>query len=402
MTPLVRDPGMLARMRPSPVSAIDGIGVAREGRAGVGEFYLTILPDPQACGAKEEAASVYGQLAAFLRQRGAMVAQERVYGRCEASGTIMGVRRDLLGDDLPATFIEGRPCNAGMFAGVHVVAVVPSPEIKVETITWKGVRCGRRVEIGGTTYIYLSGINGLGAGGAPAQAREMFLMAQRILEAQGGHLRSVLRTWIYIPNILDWYPEFNRARNEVFRVAGLLADGAAVWLPASTGIQARNPLGAECLMDVLAVLPGTARDTNIEMVISPLQNEPLAYGAAFSRGVRINDGDVSRVYVSGTASIDRDGVTSHSNDAASQIRTTIEIIGRLLDGQGMSFVDLCQATVFFKSLRDVAKFRDLWATIDAPPIPLVCTRGNICRKDLLFEMDAQAMGPREAASRADD
>jgi hypothetical protein len=50
--------------------------------------------------------------------------------------------------------------------------------------------------------------------------------------------RDVVRTWFYLNDILSWYPEFNQARNAVYRELGLIPghDGGSRRLPASTGI----------------------------------------------------------------------------------------------------------------------------------------------------------------------
>ena len=59
----------------------------------------------------------------------------------------------------------------------------------------------------------------------------------RRLEAGGLSYQDVVRTWIYVSSILDWYADFNSARRLVFCRAGLLDGSRSRWLPASTGIE---------------------------------------------------------------------------------------------------------------------------------------------------------------------
>ena len=43
-------------------------------------------------------------------------------------------------------------------------------------------------------------------------ATQMFHKTNVILEEHGFVYRDVVRTWIYLSRILDWYGEFNRLR----------------------------------------------------------------------------------------------------------------------------------------------------------------------------------------------
>jgi len=80
--------------------------------------------------------------------------------------------------------------------------------------------------------------------------------AARLLEAQGASYRDVARTWFYLSDILDWYPEFNRARTAIYGQFGILPgqSNGRLRLPASTGIRGEAPTGAACALDLLAVV----------------------------------------------------------------------------------------------------------------------------------------------------
>ena len=45
------------------------------------------------------------------------------------------------------------------------------------------------------------------------QAEQMFDSTQELLKEYSASYRNVVRTWIYLADILDWYSEFNKVRN---------------------------------------------------------------------------------------------------------------------------------------------------------------------------------------------
>ena len=84
-------------------------------------------------------------------------------------------------------------------------------------------------------------------------------------------------------------------------------------------------------------------------VESPDQCEAFDYGSSFARAVEIRDAGLSRIYVSGTASIDKDGETIHVGDVEKQTRTTLRVVRDLLAPSGHSFDDIAQGVMFLKN-----------------------------------------------------
>ena len=89
----------------------------------------------------------------------------------------------------------------------------------------------------------------------------MFERAERILSDNGASYKNVVRTWLYLSEILAWYPDFNKARSEKYGESGIMPGpgDTTLLLPASTGIGADTPSGAAVSMDLLAVVDD---DTN--------------------------------------------------------------------------------------------------------------------------------------------
>jgi enamine deaminase RidA (YjgF/YER057c/UK114 family) len=72
-------------------------------------------------------------------------------------------------------------------------------------------------------------------------------------------------------------------------------------------------------------------------------NEAYAYAkpSSFSRGMRIDIGGVCILLISGTASIDENGVSVHIGDFPAQLRRTFDNITGLLESEGAPGTTLC-------------------------------------------------------------
>ena len=369
-------------------------------QVGQGLLYLiaSIEPDAHKRPAYEEACQTYQCIAEVLTDSGAEVVQERLFGLLDAREEVLRGRRDGLGDvvgeELPCTYVEGAPLRGGSLAGVQILAVQPGgePETEITTLRSQGRVVGRALERFGTRFIYLSDISADAQQEASApsdpevDAREMFYAAQRLLQELGASYLDVVRTWIYLSDILSWYDQFNRVRNRVYQELGIPDDR----LPASTGIEGDNPLGTSCIMDLMAVQSQGPDAVHITALSNPIQNEAYHYGSAFSRGVRVEEADVISLYASGCASIDEQGRTLFAGDARKQIARTLLNVEALLEEGDLSPEDICKATVFLKRGVDPEVFHEVRRAVGYPDLPAVYVFADICRDDLLFEIDASA------------
>jgi enamine deaminase RidA (YjgF/YER057c/UK114 family) len=161
-------------------------------------------------------------------------------------------------------------------------------------------------------------------------------------------------------------------------------------LPASTGIQGENRLGAASVMDVLAVMRTPASQVDVVQMGNVRQADAFEYGSAFSRGACIREPDMTQIQISGTAAVDEQGRSVCSGDARAQALWTLDTVEALIGQQGAGLTDICQATVFLKRAQDYTAYQQALAERGLNEMPAVCVLADVCRDELLFEMDGMA------------
>jgi enamine deaminase RidA (YjgF/YER057c/UK114 family) len=103
--------------------------------------------------------------------------------------------------------------------------------------------------------------------------------------------------------------------------------------------------------------------------------------------VRIATPAGRRLLVSGTASIDRAGASVHCGDVQQQIALTMDVVREMVDAQGADFSDVTRATAYFKNLQDAAAYTKWQSGQKCTFFPLLITQADICRDELLFEIE---------------
>ncbi len=202
-----------------------------------------------------------------------------------------------------------------------------------------------------------------------------------------------MRTWFYLREILDWYAGFNKVRNEKYGEFGIMPGPGDrdLLLPASTGIRGDTPSGAAATMDLMAIIGERGCRPAVKQLTNFAQLDAFRYGSAFSRGALIQDPEVSLIEVSGTASIDERGKSQFTDDIHGQINCTFDKIEELVDKAGAGLRDIAAATVFVKSPEYASIFWEMAKDCGLEEFPAVCVVADVCREELLFEIDAEAV-----------
>lgn len=350
------------------------------------------------------AAAAYDQIAATLCGRGLAIVQERIFASLSVREYVMESRRTAftawhVSAEGPATYVQGNPTWGEGFAGLIIHAV--SREAisgHVRTIKDDGQPAGRIWRSAKATFAILQNIQGLSADpqadNAPsAQTQRMLEKADHLLASTGLRYEHTVRTWFYLSDILGWYGDFNRVRNEVYSRLKLMpaAGRTELLLPASTGIGGRPPGGAACTMDLIAVAPDEQAGPTIKRLTNSSQKEAFRYGSAFARAALVCEPTGTLVQVSGTAAIDELGQSLHRDDIRAQVRCTLEKMAALLAPQRIRLTDLSAATVFIKCPQHADTARETLAEFGLERFPAVFAIADVCRDELLFEIDAEAV-----------
>jgi enamine deaminase RidA (YjgF/YER057c/UK114 family) len=211
---------------------------------------------------------------------------------------------------------------------------------------------------------------------------------------------AILRFWNYIGDIngeshgMERYRQFNMGRQDGFLSRGRQVAGA---------VPAASAVGAEAGPLTVAFLAGRG------MAPLPIENPrqisayayPADYGPrspTFSRAsvCRIGDDDV--LFLSGTASIVGHR-TVHPGDVVAQTRETVRNIeamiaeaNRVAPQAGFTLGNLCYK-VYVRHPADVGAIREALQRSLGASARLIFLRADICRQDLLVEIEATAGHP---------
>ena len=136
-------------------------------------------------------------------------------------------------------------------------------------------------------------------------------------------------------------------------------------------------------------------------------NEAYAYAkpSSFSRGMRIDLNGLTILLISGTASIDENGVSVHIGDFRAQLRRTYDNITGLLESEGCTWHDIVRTSCYLRDIdRDYEAFNEertkFFAEQGLDPLPASTgIQAHLCRPELLIEIEAIAMFRTEKSAR---
>lgn len=361
--------------------ALQIVTVSREGCT---DYFIT-----GRLGKGESAQALYQGLAEQVRKLCATMVCLEVFGR---PGDEEAAAREAFSDAaFPILWLEEGCENAEPLCGVQAWAVT-GPQVEP---LFAGGRCiGSLFEVNGVQYCRLGGLVPADVSGSRSeQTRSVFESMERALAEAGMGFANVLRTWFYNFKMLDWYDDFNVVRTAYFKEHGVF-DGL---VPASTGIGGRNAAGAALTAGLVAAKAKQGAMSAIA-VPSPLQCSALNYGSSFSRAVEFASNGVRRLYISGTASIEPGGRSVHIGDVEKQIELTMDVARAILTSRGMDWCDVSRAITYFKHYADAPAFTRYCAARGVEGLPMLYTNNDICRDDLLFEIELDAVSTTELNS----
>lgn len=218
------------------------------------------------------------------------------------------------------------------------------------------------------------------------QTEEIFNRHINWLQERGLTLKdNCIRTWLYVRDIDNNYHQVMQGRNAIFDREGLTPQTHFI---ASTGIGGNTQHTKAIIgIDFLSV----EQPHHAPQYLQALEylNPTHQYGVAFERGVKFNAFGNDKIYISGTASIDKNGNCIYLNDTPRQIERLFENISQLLADAQRTLADITYLIVY---LRDIADYQ-LTAKYMAehfPTLPYVITEARVCRPQWLVEVECVA------------
>ena len=238
------------------------------------------------------------------------------------------------------------------------------------------------------------------------QSNQIFSELGDILARENYQINNIVRQWNYIENITLLSPEgqnyqqFNDARSEFY--------SKTTWkngYPAATGI------GTAC--GGVTVVVDALRNSDIcsEPIDNPLQISAHAYSQKvlinnisapnkttpkFERARRVECKEMEAIYISGTAAI-RGEESCTDSDIISQIELTMENIEQLTSQKDSKHKNDSQEAGYENSmLRIYLKHRSNWPQVkqwiadNCANIETLCIEADICRSELLVEIEGIA------------
>jgi enamine deaminase RidA (YjgF/YER057c/UK114 family) len=133
-------------------------------------------------------------------------------------------------------------------------------------------------------------------------------------------------------------------------------------------------------------------------------NMPEAYNyekpVPFSRGMQVQLPGFTLVFVSGTASVDREGRCAFKGDLAKQARKTFDNLTAVLMAGGAAWKDVVKLTIFLRDMKDYDEFNIVrnafFREVGLDPFPAsTCVEARLCWPDLLCEIEMIAVVPGE-------
>jgi 2-iminobutanoate/2-iminopropanoate deaminase len=130
-------------------------------------------------------------------------------------------------------------------------------------------------------------------------------------------------------------------------------------------------------------------------------NEAHSYTrpSSFSRGMRVEPGEATFLFLSGTASVNEEGKAAHPGDFAAQCLRTYRNLTELLVSEKATWHDVVRTTCYLRDIeRDYALFNQIrtlfFTEIGLDPLPASTgIQAILCWPELLVEMELIALVP---------
>jgi enamine deaminase RidA (YjgF/YER057c/UK114 family) len=330
---------------------------------------------------EENMQEVFNRVSAEMADKDATIAFQYLFGGRQFYPKAVSSIKKL---DWPLTLLHGDACSGSTITGTQFIALSGAelnPVMDGDRLVgnWYDTEDARYCLLGDIRADDLS----LSREG---QAQAVFEKMESLLRQADMEFTDIARTWLYLNDLLEWYDEFNAVRTRFFKERGTFEK----MVPASTGIGAGTAAGEEMVCALLAVKP-KHDGVKVFAVPSPLQCPALDYKSSFARAVEIDQPGSRLLTISGTASIEPGGATVHLDNCEKQIELTMEVVHAILKSRNMDWEDTSRAIAYFKNIDEAHLLEKYCLENNLPELPVAISHADVCRHDLLFEIELDAV-----------
>lgn len=196
---------------------------------------------------------------------------------------------------------------------------------------------------------------------------------------------NCIRTWLYVRDVDNNYAAVMKGRNAIFEREGLTPDTHFI---ASTGIGGYTESSkAVIAIDFLSVKQPVHNPQYLQAL--EYLNPTHQYGVAFERGVLFNIFGHDKIYISGTASINKKGECIFLGDVSKQFDRLFENISQLLADANRTLSDITYLVVYLRDIADI-RIAEEYMTAHYANLPYVITEASVCRPQWLVEVECAA------------
>ena len=185
-----------------------------------------------------------------VKGKNATVVTQTVFAPMGANNASVAAMKEIIGQcDWPVTWVDSGHRKGSKLGGMHIHAVGGA---EVERITLADRIVGSIFQDESARFCCLGDLwSHDQSASRTEQAEQTFDMMETAIELAGMDFSNIVRTWLYLDELLQWYDPFNRVRDDFFRKRGVFDD----LVPASTGISGANPAGSAMIATAMGVPP---------------------------------------------------------------------------------------------------------------------------------------------------
>jgi enamine deaminase RidA (YjgF/YER057c/UK114 family) len=355
-----------------------------------------------------EIVNLYKEILKDIKKNGEAIIFEKVFGGLSYYLKFNELRSAFFKEEKiqipPMDYVEGMPVDKSDLAGIMIYTVKYNNMTAEDIIyyTMDDFTYAVSYVINHARKLYFNGsLKNLEMEKSTTlelEIKEKFKLFQSCLKNVGFKANCITRTWFYLNDIAENYKEFNALRREFFNELGIDYSDESNYLPASTCIEGKGAVSQYCSMNFYCT--DTESEVEIRRIYNREQNEAngstYLFKPTFSRAVSLTYSNFIEMQISGTASINEKGESVFLNNPYEQIKKTLKNVNNLLRSEGMNFGDIVFSTCFFKDAAYFTFFQSILEEMKLDQFPFVCVVSNICREDLLFEIDAIAAKHKES------